>query len=123
MVVNIILHYEMNDYDLLEYLIRSAQRLLEKDKETHKFELLVITYIKRLIKADSAEEKRKLFIKLRNKLLFANLENYLIAFSRGTSEKIILNTFDILSWLESKIEGRSFAAVLTEKEKDKRAKK
>jgi hypothetical protein len=51
-------------------------------------------------------------------LLFTNLENYLIAFSRGSSEKIILNTFDILSWLESKIENRPFAAVLYEKEKD-----
>jgi hypothetical protein len=122
MVVNIILHYEMYDYDLLEYLIRSAQRLLEKNKETHKFELLVIAYIKKLIKADSPDEKRKLFIKLRNQLLFANLENYLIAFSRGTSEKVILNTFDILAWLESKIENRSFASILSEKEKDKQAK-
>lgn len=120
MVVNIILHYEMQDYDLVEYLIRSAQRLLEKNKTTHKFELLVITTIKKLIQADKAEEKRKLFITLRNKLLFANLENYLIAFSRGTSEKIILNNFDISAWLESKIENRSFAAVLNEKEKDKR---
>lgn len=123
MLVNIILHYEMNDYDLLEYLMRSAQRLLEKDKETHTFELLVIAHIKRLIKADTTDEKRKLFIKLRNKLLFANLENYLIAFSRGTSEKIILNTFDIPAWLESKIEGRSFSGILAEKEKDKRTEK
>lgn len=122
MLVNIILHYEMKDYDLVEYLMRSAQRLLEKDKETHKFELLVIAYIKRLIKTDVTAEKRKLFIQLRNKLLFANLENYLIAFSRGTSEKIILNSFDILAWLESKIEGRPFSEVLTEKEKDKRTK-
>ncbi len=119
MVTNIILHYEMKDYDLLEYLIRSAQRLLEKNKDAHKFELLVLMYMKRLIKASSPEEQRKTFMKLRNKLLFANLENYLIAFSRGASEKIILNTFDILAWLESKIEDRSFAIVLFEKEKDK----
>lgn len=119
MVVNIILHYEMKDYDLMEYLIRSAQRLLEKEKNAHKFELLVLTYMKRLIKENTTGEQRKVFIQLRNKLLFANLENYLIAFSRGSSEKIILNTFDILSWLESKIEERSFAMVLDEKEKDK----
>ena len=122
MFVNIILHYEMKDYDLLEYIIRSAQRIFEKEKDAHKFELLVLAYIKRLIKEHSAEEQQKIFIKLRNKLLFANLENYLIAFSRGSSEKIILNTFDILSWLESKIEGRPFAAVLHEKEKDKQEK-
>ncbi len=121
-VTNIILHYETKDYDLLEYLIRSTQRLLEKEKDSHEFELLVLTHIKQLIKKDSAEEKRKIFIKLRNKLLFANLENYLIAFSRGSSEKIILNSFDILAWLESKIEDRSFASVLSEKEKDKQAK-
>ncbi len=118
MVVNIILHFEMKDYDLLEYLIRSAQRLFEKEKDAHKFELLVLLNIKRLIKGHSADEERKMFIKLRNKLLFTNLENYLIAFSRGSSEKIILNTFDILSWLESKIENRPFASVLYEKEKD-----
>jgi tetratricopeptide (TPR) repeat protein len=122
MVVNIILHYEMKDYDLLEYLIRSAQRLLEKEKDAHKFELLVLAYMKRLIKGQSAAEQRKMFIQLRNKLLFANLENYLIAFSRGSSEKIILNTFDILAWLESKIEDRPFASVLFEKEKDKQKK-
>ena len=119
MVLNIILHYEMKDYDLLEYLIRSAQRLFEKDKDAHKFELLLLLNIKRLIKGHSADEERKRFIKLRNKLLFANLENYLIAFSRGSSEKVILNTFDILAWLESKIENRAFASVLFEKEKDK----
>lgn len=119
MIVNIILHYEMKDFDLLEYLIRSAQRLFEKEKEDHKFELLVLLNMKSLIKVHSAEEKRKMFIKLRNKLLFVNLENYLIAFSRGSSEKIILNSFDILAWLESKIEDRSFASVLFEKEKDK----
>ncbi len=122
MVVNIILHYEMKDYDLLEYLIRSAQRLLEKEKETHKFELQVLAYMKRIIKVDTSDEQRKLFIKLRNTLLFANLENYLIAFSRGASEKIILNSFDIPAWLESKIEGRPFALVLNEKEKDKQQK-
>jgi|GEM_PF-402539 len=119
MLVNIILHFEMKDYDLLEYLIRSAQRLLDKEKNAHKFELLVITHIKLLIKGNSAAEQRKLFMKLRNKLLFANLENYLIAFSRGSSEKVILNSFDILAWLESKIEDRSFATVLSEKERDK----
>lgn len=122
MLVNIILHYELKDYDLLEYLIRSTQRLLEKDKEAHKFELQVISYMKKIIKVDTVQEQRKLFIKLRNTLLFANLENYLIAFSRGSSEKVILNNFDIPAWLESKIEGRTFALVLTEKEKDKRSK-
>jgi hypothetical protein len=119
MVVNIILHYEMKDYDLLEYLIRSAQRLFEKEKNDHKFELLVLMNMKKLIKGHSSSEERKMFMKLRNKLLFANLENYLIAFSHGSSEKVILNTFDILSWLESKIEDRPFEVVLFEKEKDK----
>lgn len=123
MLVNIVLHYEMNDEDLLEYLIRNAQRLLDKNKSAHKFELLVISCIKKLLKTDSQSEKRKLFIQLRNKLLFANLENYLIAFSRGASETVILNNFDILAWLESKIEGRSFESILKEKERDKRAHK
>lgn len=121
-IANLVLHYEMRDYDLLEYQIRSSQRLLEKNKDLHQFELLVIAYIKQLIKVNTNEEKRKLYIKLRNKLLFANLENYLIAFSRGDSEKIILNTFDILAWLESKIENRAFAEILDEKEKDKQKK-
>lgn len=119
MVLNILLYYEMKEFDLLEYLIRSTQRFLEKEKNSNEFELLVLTHVKQLTKAQSEDGQRNVFIRFRNKLLFTNLNNYMIAVSKGSSEKIVLKTFDILAWLESKIEGRSFSDVLQETEKDK----
>lgn len=120
LIVNLIVEYEMGAFDLLDYSLRSAQRWFKGRKEKYEFEPFVIKSMRQLLGCGQDQDaKKSIFIRLRNKLLFTNLKQYLVAVSQGSSEKIIFNIFDINSWLESKIENRPFAEVLIEVERDK----
>ena len=107
-ILNLVIHYEMGNTFLLEYLLRSTYRFLRKRNRMFEFEKRVLGFIKNSNKIYTNKELKKAFIILKKD--FESL-------SQIPSEKAMLQYFDFIAWLESKIEGKSFSTVIKEKNK------
>lgn len=110
-ILMLIIHYEIGNQDILEYLVKSTYRFLYKKNILYKFESTVLKFI------------RKVLPKILNQkeliTAFTQLKKELILISKDPLEKKILVYFDFITWLESKIEKRSFAEIAREKSANK----
>ncbi len=105
---NLVVHYELANFDLLTYIVRSTQRFLGKRQEVLRVEKLLIEGIKRLARATEAAQKRE---------LFAALHAQLIELLKDPAEQLVLKYFDVLSWAEAHATGRSFSEVVRKRSK------
>lgn len=105
-ILNLIIHYELGNTELLPHTIRSTYRFLIKKERLFEFENLLIRFMNRLQKNIREAEL---------KLLFKEFKNECILLSKDPFEKKVFVYFDFISWLESKIENKSFTGILKEK--------
>ncbi|MFM1931913.1 MAG: hypothetical protein RL226_1216 [Bacteroidota bacterium] len=91
---NLIIHYELGNHDLLEYITKSTQRYLSKRQRDYNLEKLVIDFVRKLIRASSEEDKRKLLLRFR-----ADIEPLVL----GAEDKIVLKYFNFLKWIDAKV--------------------
>lgn len=106
-IYNIIIHYELSNQDLLDYIIKGTYQFLYKKKRLYKIETLVLNFIKN--KSAPSMSRRELSES------FKGLHSELLEISKDPFEKKALKYFDWISWLESKIQNRSFAEIIKEK--------
>lgn len=110
-ILNLFLHYELENNDLLEYAVKTTYRFLDKRKHLYKLEASVLNFIKKdLIKLN---KKKELMIPA-----FKKLRTELEEITKDSYEKEALNYFDLVSWLTGKIENRPFAEIIKEKVKN-----
>ncbi len=99
-ILSLIIYYEMDNQEMMEKSIRSTYRILLKRNKLYTFEKQVITFFKKTQKETSNPyQLSKDFI---------NLKESIEAVTKSNVEKNALNLFDLISWLESKIERKSF---------------
>ena len=48
---NLVIHYELGNFDLLEYIVRSTQRFLSRRHRANQMEISLIEHIKKLARA------------------------------------------------------------------------
>jgi hypothetical protein len=96
-IFNLILHYELGNTDLMEYIIPSTYRFLLKSQRLYKVETVVLDYLKRSAHLSSRKEILGSFRQLYKELL---------PLSRDKYEKKAFEEFDLLRWLEQKLGGR-----------------
>ncbi|MBI2268920.1 MAG: hypothetical protein HYU69_01030 [Bacteroidetes bacterium] len=103
----LIVHYELDNSDLLISMSRSVRKFLSKRGRLYEFEELVLDLFgNKIHTVNSKKELLDLFIKTKKKVSDISKSNNLSEF---------LNVFDFASWLDSKIQNRSFVDVLKEK--------
>ena len=106
-IMNLILHFELGDQEALEHITRSTYRFLYKRERLYKMETIILHFIRnKMPKMNSPKE----FIEA-----FKELKKEFIKLSEDTFEKNVFEYFDFISWLESKIEKRSFSEIVKEK--------
>ena len=64
-IFNLILHYELGNYDFLEYSIKSTNRYLNKQERTLELESTLVKYLRKLSKMIPAEDKAQYFVELK----------------------------------------------------------
>ena len=106
-ILNLIIHYELKNNDLLEYIVKSTYRFLYKRNRLYKFETSILNFIRKKVPNIIAQEEQ---IKA-----FKELKAELEEITKDSFEKQALEYFDFISWLESKIEDRPFAEIVKEK--------
>jgi len=106
-ILSMMIQFEMGKQDLLEYTVRSAYRFLLKRKRLYKFEDIILTFIRK--KAPLIDSQKEML------QAFKELHDELLPLTKDPFEKNAFSYFDMLSWLQSKIQGRPFAMILKEK--------
>ncbi len=105
-ILNLLVHIELGDGDLLEYIVRSTYRYLYKRNKLFRFESSVLQFIRKQLPLVRTEKQlREAFVVLRKELSVIVKDPY---------EKTALTYFDFITWLDSKIEGKRFAEVMRE---------
>ncbi|MBL3656611.1 hypothetical protein [Fulvivirga sediminis] len=105
-ILNLISHYELGNVDVIDYYIRSTYRFLLKKDDLHNFQKYILNFLKKLSYQFKESQLIPEFIKLRSQLLSLKNNPY---------EKRAFVYFDIIEWLESKIQQKPVAAVIKEK--------
>ncbi|HET6226088.1 MAG TPA: hypothetical protein VFF27_07395 [Bacteroidia bacterium] len=90
----IIIHYELNNIEKVDSLLKSFQLLLSKSKMMHQFELLLLRFLKRHIHLEGNKEILKSMKAFREELL---------ELSKKPEEKVTFYFLDLLIWTEKKI--------------------
>jgi hypothetical protein len=93
-LMNLIIHYELNNFSLLRYLIKSVYRFLFKRKKLYRLESLIIDFIKKLPEVKNESDLEYSLIRAKNELLELKEDDY---------ERNAFEYFDFLRWVEEKL--------------------
>jgi len=107
-LLELIIHYELKNENLLEYKLLSAYRYLPKENMLYKTETIMLNFIKQLPKVQTAKELLSLFQRSEKKIATIIQE-------KDPEELNVLDYIDLHSWMVSKIESRSFSEIVKEK--------
>lgn len=97
---NLVIHYELENHDFLEYVIKSTSRYLSKQERDYLIEGTCIKFIRKLAKTHAPIARLEVFEKMKEEISVL-LEDH--------HERVVLEYFDIASWIDSKIEKVPFA--------------
>lgn len=106
-IVNMIIQFELGKQDLLEYTVLSTYRYLYKRKHLYQLEASILNFIRK--KLPEINSQKQLMV------AFKKLKTELEEIFKNPFERKALDYFDFISWLDSKVEGRTFAEVVKEK--------
>ncbi len=98
-LINLLIHYELGNTEVLEYNLRSTFRFLQRRERMYQVESTLLSFIRQLPRIITSEELRELFIELRSELR---------VLSSDPLERGAMDYFAFDAWLSSKIEGRKF---------------
>ncbi len=104
-ILNLIIHYELGNTMLIESLLRSTYRYLNKENRLSEVERKFMSFIKETSQVQSRRENKQALEKLKSE--FEGLS--------GLPSYGIFDLFDINSWIESRISGKPFAEIVRNK--------
>ncbi len=105
-ILNLLIHYELGNYDLIDYAVKSTQRYLSRKNKLNKFELVTLNHIRNLINADVDEDIA---------FIFTEWKNELVSISADVIELKAFEYIDLISWIDSKLLKKDFAELVQSK--------
>lgn len=106
-MMSLVIHYEMGNAELLNYRIKSAYRFLSKKDCLQMTITHVLDFLKKAIKISSGKPNKEMFVQLMNQI-----ENDIKV---DPMQANVLDYFNIIAWLESKIQQKPFMEILKER--------
>jgi tetratricopeptide (TPR) repeat protein len=91
---NLVIHTEINSDDFIDYLIKSTNRYLGKHERAHKVENCVLFHFRKLLKTYTNTDRMLIYERLRDELL---------EIMKDPNEQVVMEYFDIISWVNSKV--------------------
>ncbi len=108
-MLNLIANFDQGNEELVSYQVKSLYRYLSNMKELGEVQLEIIKFLRKTTQINEQDINSE-FKKLRSKLVIIEKKPY---------EKRPFLYLDIISWLESKIEGTTIRAVIKRKLEEK----
>ncbi len=104
-ILCLVAHFELGNNQLLEYQVKSVYRFLRQREDLHGVQKEILKFIRKLPNIGHTNLKSE----------FEALKNNLIKIQNDPFEKRAFLYFDIVSWLESKLEDISVQEVMHQK--------
>lgn len=108
-ILDLLVHYELKNFDLIEYKMKSTRRYLSNKDKLNKFELIILNYMRKLLNAKSDDDRN---------FIFREWKKELTQISGDILEIKAFEYFDFLSWLESKLKKKSFWEIVKQRKQD-----
>lgn len=105
-IVEIILHYELGNFDIIEYRLKSAHRFLSLKGKLYPLENTFLSSFRHLIH-DTDKQGRNLFT--------IEIKSFLASETASAMKSNSLVYFVVLSWLKSKVENKKLAEIILQK--------
>ncbi|HET8964285.1 MAG TPA: hypothetical protein VFM99_10320 [Chitinophagales bacterium] len=105
-LLRLIVFYELGHQDILENYIRSTSRYIAKQKNHDSSDQFLLKLIKRM---NGLQSKKKLIELMKQK------KQELLFLLKDKTELRLLDYFDFISWVDSKIEQKSFTEIVKQK--------
>ncbi len=105
-IMNIVIHYELGNYELVSSLVRSTNRFLVKVDRKFKFETSFLKFANKNFQDQYSPELKITFQK--------EIDN-LIKITEDPFEKKAVEFFDVISWLKTKTENKTMEEILSSK--------
>jgi hypothetical protein len=109
-LLHLIAHYELGNFDLLEYLIKSVYRFMSKMENLSKVEEEIFAFLRRSFRVGAHALKPE----------FEKLLNKLKKYEGNPLEARTFAYLDLISWLESKISGVNVQDVILARNKGRK---
>jgi tetratricopeptide (TPR) repeat protein len=98
---NLVIHYEIGNFDLLDYLVKSTERYYQKRRKDlglgYDFEIAFIRAFKRLVKAVKSAD--------RTAAIFQHMKAELTEVIHDQNERVALEYFDYITWIDAQMKG------------------
>ncbi len=104
-LINLLILAELGDYSFFENEINSIKRNIHYEKHIYRTEKLLFRFVMSYPLPSYQKAQNKLWMQFQKEIVKIREDKY---------EKQLLKTFDILSWIESKLTNRPFAEILKE---------
>lgn len=101
-IFNLLVHYELGNFDHLEYIIENTHRYLKEKKSLFRIEELLMTAIRKTLNTQDKKEIRSIFAELNSNIKKISGDPR----SRGSFE-----FFDSIAWTQSKMTGERYSDV------------
>lgn len=108
-IMNLLIHFELKNYELLDSLIKSTHRFLNKKQRLFKFESVIIEFVKKAQYVESESDRIKYYKKIKAECEEISKED--------PSGSVLIQSFDLITWLTSKIEKKEFEQLVRNKTK------
>lgn len=105
-LVSLSIHFELENYDLLEYTIKSAKRYINKNQRNYQFETMFLKRMRKLIKAKNDDDLHNQLEVFRNEMVEV-LDN--------PFEKVVIQYFDFITWIETKLLKKTYSELIKDK--------
>jgi hypothetical protein len=108
-IIRLLIFYELGYTDIENHL-RAVQRYISKQGHQYQIDQVLLKCIRKIVGIHDKEKLASIMTETRNELLSLSVDK---------TESVTLYYFDFISWCESKIENRSFAEILQQKNRER----
>lgn len=98
-IFNLVLHFELQNYDFTEYVIKSVNRYLTKHGRDYATETMIIRNIRKLSKNIIPDEQHAIFMELEKELADVYSDHH---------QQVIQEYFNLSAWVKSKVNRTSY---------------
>ncbi len=105
-ILQLIIHFELGNFLLLDSQLRTATRFLKRKNRLHKLER---RFMQGIHEASHLPDSKG------NRAVFTQVKADLLPLANEPETRALLQTFDLMAWLDAKAEGRTFEEVVRRK--------
>lgn len=102
-IIHLLSYFELGYFDNLEYTLKSTYRFLNKKKRVYKYENIVLQYLKKSFRIATQKELMEMFREMKYDMEKIRDDPF---------EQNAFDVFNILYWLESKLNNQSLIEVM-----------